>query len=85
MTTWGDVFNRCIRVGDDHGYAAHLADLYEDRIMELKLVCCPFCASEVKLHKTKTAKLKTLLYFVKCPDCGMRGPAIEVSVEAVDE
>jgi len=33
MTTWGDVFTRHVQAGDDHGYAAHLADKYEEKKM----------------------------------------------------
>jgi len=33
VTTWGVIFNRRVRAGDDHGYAAHLADKYEEKKM----------------------------------------------------
>lgn len=29
--TWGDIFRASVRRGDDHGYAAYLADQYEKR------------------------------------------------------
>lgn len=29
--TWGDVFYAALRRGDDHGYAAYLADRWEEK------------------------------------------------------
>ena len=29
--TWGDVYNAALRRGDDHSWAAHLADQWEKR------------------------------------------------------
>lgn len=30
-TTWGDIFRRYLEKGYDHGYAAHMADEWENR------------------------------------------------------
>jgi hypothetical protein len=34
--TWGDVFYAALRRGDDHGYAAYLADRWEARQGKVK-------------------------------------------------
>ena len=32
MTTWGEIYHRALSRGEDHGYAAHLADQWEKRM-----------------------------------------------------
>lgn len=43
---------------------------------------CPFCGKAAALNSAR-AGFEDLVYFVRCPNCGARGPVLEDNVEAI--
>ena len=57
MKTWGDVYNAALRRGEDHGYAAHLADEWDKRMNKqaikeaMPIGCLAFLPRVVKVAR----------------------------------